>query len=73
LGSSANFHENADYNPAPVGRHIIRLAVDFLIQQVEAGKSETLTGVSHRDGVVRQLQFLTTSLPLRGSGPRLRA
>ena len=36
---------------------IIKQAVDFLIQQVEAGKSETLDRVSDRDGAFPQLQL----------------
>ena len=36
---------------------IIKQAVDFLIRQVEAGKSETFGRVSDRDGAVPQLQL----------------
>jgi len=48
---------------------LIKQAVDYLIQQLEAGHSETLTAY-----LSAMAQFhntaLATSLPLRGSAPR---
>ncbi len=51
-------------NPTQV---IIKQAVDYLIQQLEAGKSETLTAYLGRNGAGFTITALATFLPLRGS------
>ena len=52
---------------------LIKQAVDYLMQQLEAGHSETLAAYLGSDGAVPQLQLSATSCKSPDSAPRLPA